>query len=174
MTRASMWVGCTGCGLYRNDAIVYEHGAPIAFGDGKVFAALARDILILKHFRIPTVSIFLWNAVPDSTPGFFDSYGYADALDRLKETVNGSNSTRAFTIWSDGMWSPAAILMEDLQLNFNRLEYLPFMAGSLAMGGVTGFYDVLWNKLRQKTPRQARRSNLLSETLGADSKDFQA
>ncbi|MHA1792146.1 MAG: hypothetical protein ACTSVI_05835, partial [Promethearchaeota archaeon] len=99
ISKVTMWLGCTGCGPYNNSAIVYEHGKPIGLGNSSGFYAFARDVLILKHFGIKYVSIFLGMDSFESygsPTGFFDQYGFTDALDRLNETVNGQNSTKSF------------------------------------------------------------------------------
>ena len=130
VSKATMWLGCTGCGPYRNDTIVYEHGSPMKFGDSKGFDAFARDVLILKHFGFKTFSIFHGiDRFEQGGPltGFFDQYGVNDALDRLNDTVNGENTTESFTIWSEGDWNPKSAIYRDMQLNFNQLEYIPIM-----------------------------------------------
>lgn len=134
--KATMWLGCTGCGPYRNESRPVERGLPLDFGEGKGFDALARDILIAKHLGMKTVSIFLGmeSFEPETRKtGFFDQYGYADALDRLNETVNGPASTTPFTIWVDGKHSPARDLMTDALLDFNRFEFIPIALGILTV-----------------------------------------
>ena len=131
-SKVSMWLGCTGCGAYRNDTIVLDHGKPIGIGDSTGFYAFARDILILKHFSIPTVSIFHTIEIFEENQepnGFFYQYGFSDALDRLNETVNGMNSTKPFTIWLDGSWNPLKSWVLDFQLNVNEIVYLPLAIG---------------------------------------------
>jgi hypothetical protein len=139
-SKVSMWIGCTGCGPYRNDTVVMDHGQPIGLGDNTGFYAFVRDILILKHFKIPSVSIFHAIEIfePDQQPnGFFYQYGFTDALDRLNETVNGANSTKPFTIWLDGSWNPLKSLALDFQLSFNTLIFLPFAMGFYIVIGIT-------------------------------------
>jgi hypothetical protein len=129
-SKSTMWLGCVGCGPYNNETIAYERGQPIGLGDSTGFYAFARDILILKHFGFPTVSIFLaqdrFEAFGFPT-GFFDQYGYTNALDKLNATVNGENSTKPFTIWSEADWAPRSAFAIDFQLNFNNYVYLPWM-----------------------------------------------
>ncbi|MHA1730499.1 MAG: hypothetical protein ACTSU5_01070 [Promethearchaeota archaeon] len=137
VSRATMWLGCTGCGPYENTTTVYEHGEPMDFGDSRGFSAYARDVLVLKHFGFPSVSIFLGMGAFDDRgfqTGFFDQYGYDDALDRLDEIVNGPNSTESFTIWTNGNWSPGSPIAEDLLLDLDRLEFLPLLGGLVACG----------------------------------------
>ncbi len=139
-TKVTMWIGCTGCGPYRNDTVVMDHGQPIGLGDSTGFYALARDILILKHFRIPSVSIFHAIEIfePDQQPnGFFYQYGFTNALDRLNETVNGMNSTKPFTLWLDGSWNPLKTLALDFQISFNELIFIPFAMGFYCVIGIT-------------------------------------
>jgi hypothetical protein len=135
LPKASMWLGCTGCGPYHNAS------------DG--LAAFATDIRILKHFGYPSVSIFLgmdrFEAYGENM-GFFDQYGYTDALDRLVEMINGPASTESFTIKSEGDWMPHDPLILDFQLNFDRLTYLPWFASYLLIGlGV-----LIWDKRTMK------------------------
>ena len=124
-SRASMWIGITGAQCYNPNFTIYEHGEPIGFGESKGFDNLCRDILILKHFGIPTVSFF--KATNDSDPvplDFFNVYG-SDALDRLNATVNGPNSTQSFTIWSDPMFMMKnGLCLTDYLLNFDRLPWM--------------------------------------------------
>ncbi|MBN2153971.1 MAG: hypothetical protein JW839_21115, partial [Candidatus Lokiarchaeota archaeon] len=135
-SKASMWLGCTGCGPYRNTTTVHEHGAPMAFGDGKGFDAFARDVLILKHFGYETVSIFhgidKFEGNTEFT-GFFDQYGVADAFDRLNDTVNGPGSTTPFTIWTDE-WTPRRPIAQDAALNFEHFSYMWVGAVAIAAG----------------------------------------
>ncbi|MEX2715080.1 MAG: hypothetical protein Q6353_003935 [Candidatus Sigynarchaeum springense] len=142
-SRASMWLGCTGCGPYRNTTTVYEHGAPMAFGAGKGFDAFARDILILKHFGCTKVSIFhgiLKFEGHTEYTGFFDQYGVADAFDKLNATVNGPGSTTPFTIWTDD-WTPRRSIAEDAALNFEHLGYMWVGAVAIAAGLTMALLD---------------------------------
>ncbi|MBD3354239.1 MAG: hypothetical protein GF364_22345 [Candidatus Lokiarchaeota archaeon] len=138
LSRATMWLGCTGCGPYRNNTIVYEHGEPINFGESKGFDAFSRDILILKHFELPSMSIFLTSSIFESNSrptGFFDQYGFTDALDRLNETVNGPQSRDPFYIWTKATdWKPETDIAEDFLCNYNRYFYIPVFFGHLALG----------------------------------------
>ncbi|MHA1684147.1 MAG: hypothetical protein ACTSUE_24620 [Promethearchaeota archaeon] len=157
VSKATMWLGCTGCGPYRNDTIVYEHGRPMDFGNSTGFDAFARDVLILKHFGFKTFSIFhaIEKFVPEGGPtGFFHQYGFADALDKLNATVNGVNSTQSFTIWSDASWTPKNPITLDMQLNFNRLEYIPVMAALTGSGFVTIL--ISWFQKKAKNKRKGR------------------
>ncbi|MFX0102771.1 MAG: hypothetical protein ACFFCS_24600 [Candidatus Hodarchaeota archaeon] len=144
--KASFWLGCTGCGPYNSSLIIQEHGEPIKFGNSTGFDAFARDVLILKHFGIKTVSIFHGMETFESNTiltGFFDQYGYDDALDRLNETVNGENSTREFEIWTDADWTPQKWIIYDYLLNFNQLIYLPEMGVFFVIGFLIAFLDRL-------------------------------
>ncbi len=157
-SRASMWLGCTGCGPYRNTTTVYEHGAPMAFGDGKGFDALARDILILKHFGYKTVSIFhgIHQFEGDTQyTGFFDQYGVADAFDKLNDTVNGPGSTTTFKIWSDD-WTPRRTIAEDAALNFGHLSYIWVGAVAIAAGCALALINFLIDHDVKATPRKRR------------------
>ncbi|MFX0102288.1 MAG: hypothetical protein ACFFCS_22175 [Candidatus Hodarchaeota archaeon] len=151
VSKSSMWLGCTGCGPYNISNTVYEQGKPIDFGESNGFDAFARDILILKHFGIPTISIFHglenFEARPFVT-GFFDQYGFADALDKLNETVNGVNSTQPFTIYSDMDWNPKQNLVHDYILNFNRLEYLGVFGSYILIGILFAFHKEIFAPFR--------------------------
>jgi len=121
-SRASFWLGCTGCGPYR--------------GVDSGFEAYARDILILKHFQIPTVSIFhgIESHMPDDRlNGFFYEYGY-DALDRLNDTVNGPSAREGFKISTDTGFYIKKDITADFLLNYNRYGYLPIFFAQLALG----------------------------------------
>ncbi len=158
VAKASMWLGCTGCGPYRNDTVVYEHGAPMNFGNATGFDALARDILILKHFGYKSVSIFHAIERFDTNPeltGFFYQYGFADALDRLNETVNGPNSTKSFTIWTDD-WTMRGPLAEDAALNFNRITCIPLVALIVMVGAGLGLYGIFSEHTVAMLPRKKR------------------
>jgi hypothetical protein len=152
--KASMWIGCTGCGPYNNETIVYEHGKPMDFGEGKGFDAFARDVLILKHFRIPSFSIFHGIEVFEpgqDLNGFFYQYGY-NALDRLNEVINGGDSTKSFTIWSEGDWSPKADLTLDFILDYNRITFTAIMAIYIGFG-------LLLVKIKDtQTPKTAKKA----------------
>jgi hypothetical protein len=128
LSKATMWLGCTGCGPYYNQSNGFEN--------------FANDILILKHFGFRTVSIFLGNERFESygmPTGFFDQYGFEDALDRLNILVNGPNSTKSFTIKSEGDWNPKNKLALDFQLNFDRYEYFPLFSLYLLVGIGSGW-----------------------------------
>ncbi len=150
-SKATMWIGCTGCGPYRNDTISYDGNEPLDFGEGKGFDAFARDILILKHFRLPSVSIFLASERfdPDSTDksGFFDQYGYEDSLDRLNETVNGHNSTQSFTIKAYGDFLPDRSIIKDFMLNFNQFIYILVMIGYFTLGIIVAKFEKIKKRL---------------------------
>jgi hypothetical protein len=152
VSRSSFWLGCTGCGPYGNNTVAYEHGEPMKFGDGKGFDAFARDVLILKAFKIPTVSIFHGiehHESGDYLTGFFHQYGYADALDKLNETVNGKDSTKSFIIWSEGNWNPIKFLTTDFQLNFNQLIYIPLALGYLFVGYLFAQHEKILKFIRR-------------------------
>jgi hypothetical protein len=157
-SRASMWLGCTGCGPYRNTTTVYEHGAPMAFGAGKGFDALARDILILKHFGYKTVSIFhgihKFEGNTDFT-GFFDQYGVADAFDKLNATVNGPGSTTPFTIWTDD-WTPRRVLAEDAALNFEHFNAMWIGAIAITVGCTLALFNFVIDNDVTIIPRKKR------------------
>jgi hypothetical protein len=121
--RASMWLGITGSQCFNQNYTVQDRNEPIGFGDSKGFANLCREILILKSFGMPAVSIFKASKDSDSKD-FFTVYG-VDALDRLNATVNGPNSTTPFTIWSYppyimGNWG----YYTDFLLNFDQLPWM--------------------------------------------------
>lgn len=159
-SRASMWLGCTGCGPYRNTTTVYEHGAPMNFGAGKGFDALARDILILKHFGYKTVSIFhgIHQFEGDTQyTGFFDQYGVADAFDKLNATVNGPSSTTPFTIWTDD-WTPRRVIAEDAALNFEHFSYMWVGAIAIATGIVLAIGNFLIDNDVKTIPRKRENS----------------
>jgi hypothetical protein len=121
-SKVTMWIGCTGCGAYGNETDVITRDGPLTLGEGRGLEAFARDLLILKHFGVRTVSIFHgmenFEADPEKT-GFFDQYGYEDAFDRLDAYVNGPESTEEFTIYSEGDWNPSKHLVTDAQLDLN-------------------------------------------------------
>src|SRR5271157_132899 len=140
VSKAGFWIGITGDACYDGNYTVYEHGAPINFGNSTGFDNLCRDILILKSFGIPTVSFF--KASNDTPPGqrdphkedFFSAYGW-DALDRLNATVNGANSTKPFTIWSD----PKFIMEKyeyrnDFLLDYDHVTFIPVAALQILAG----------------------------------------
>jgi hypothetical protein len=159
-SKASMWLGCTGCGPYRNTTTVYEHDEPMAFGDGKGFDALARDILILKHFGYKTISIFhgIHQFEGDTQDtGFFDQYGVADAFDRLNDTVNGPDSTTPFTIWSDD-WSPRRTIAQDAALNFEHFTSMWVGAVAIAAGCVLALINFLIDHDVKVTSRKREES----------------
>lgn len=157
-SKATMWLGCTGCGPYRNASRVTERGQPLAFGTGGGFDALARDVLVLKHFGFPAVSIFhaieRFDRSSPALTGFFYQYGFADALDRLAEVVNGPNSTRSFTIWSNGQWSPRDDLALDFQLNFERP---PFLLLGVAAGAAGILFVTLDRHEHPRSPRKMKK-----------------
>jgi hypothetical protein len=148
-SKATMWIGCIGTGPYRNDSISYDNHDPIDFGDGMGFDGLARDILLLKHFGLPTVSLFVASSTADQhgpLPGFFDQYGFNDSLDRLNESVNGVGSTTQFSINANGAFVPDREIIKDFQLNFNQLIYVLVMLGYFT----TGLIFMQFNKMRVK------------------------
>ncbi|MHA1819226.1 MAG: hypothetical protein ACTSVC_02050 [Promethearchaeota archaeon] len=169
-SKVSMWLGCTGCGPYNNKTIVYEHGAPINFYNSTGFDAYARDILILKHFGIPTFSIFLaaekFDQSGEENQGFFDQFGYNDSLDRLNEIINGPNSTKPFIIWSEGDRNPIRNLIMDYQLNFNDYRYLPLYVAYFFMayiGAKWAYY--IDSNLADRIAREAASKNETSKKI---------
>ena len=95
-SRLGVYIGITNCTCYGRDVKVYEYGEY----QGTGYEMLVRDTLIAKSFGAPIITVFILDTVPEngySMGGVFDSYG-DDFLDNFNASVNGENSTKAFTI----------------------------------------------------------------------------
>ncbi|MHA1340579.1 MAG: hypothetical protein ACTSRZ_10550 [Promethearchaeota archaeon] len=96
--KVNIYLGITNCSCYGGE--VNQYYANFKY-EGKGFDSLVKDILILKHFRVPKVTIFLLNTAMEkgyAMGGFFESYGL-EALDKLYNLVNGENSQNTFKIY---------------------------------------------------------------------------
>ena len=148
-SRTSCWLGILGWSCYNEEYTIYDHGQPINFYDSNGFDNLARDILILKSFGCPSVSLFTMTNDTGSG-GLFDAYGI-NALDQLNTMVNGANSTQSFSIWTDPEFITGnKNMFEDFMLLFNNLQNL-WMDVAIILVGV-GFVKIggIVEKLNRK------------------------
>jgi hypothetical protein len=146
-TRCGGYIGCTGTGPYLNTSqVVTPRGADIVpwTSTPTPFDIFARDILILKHFRFKSFTIFICsvNIHPKNgrSWGFFQQYGF-DALDRLMVLVNGPNATKPLGEFRN-VW-------EDSALNFDRTSYTSVMIVYLLATVAIMCWDQ-WIKIPQK------------------------
>jgi hypothetical protein len=155
-SRLGVYLGITNCTCYGRDVEVWEYGAY----QGTGFDMLVRDSLIVKSFGAPIITLFILDTVMEngySMGGVFESYG-DDFLDRYNASINGANSTQAFTItkgplglgsnWEVKMYESA---YWDLLNNFDRM---PLFLGLITVYlGASGLV-ISQVFLKKKNPEQ--------------------
>lgn len=147
-----MTLGILNFSAYGRDNVVYEYGTKIGTG----YDVLVRDILMCKHFEVPTIDLYQVTSLRDIHDviiegGLFDAYG-DDILDRLNNSVNGINATRAFPLWVahySSIFQDADLglsIIEDWAVNFARSWQILSITIVLLIA-----LSILWTKYRHAT-----------------------